>query len=141
MGASGNSEEPGRTREVKKTKNNEKKTREDAQQERKLAIAERAESRMRTACLSSKVEADNIGFKFPMPWTSAEALVNERNLHGLTGSKLTLLSRVASVADATGRRFRSSYSQRDCIKLKCPFPKCGYFARISFRLHGELAII
>jgi len=107
------------------------------EKEKKLKVAERCKRRMCEASVSSKAPADNIGFKYPMPWTTDEALANESTLHGLTGTKLTLLSRVSSVADATSRRFRSVSSQRDCLKLACPFSNCGFSARIAFRLHGE----
>ena len=92
--------------------------------------------RLEAASLSSKVQADALGCKFPMPWTTEEAISNEDKLQGLTGHKHVLLSRIASVADAIRRRYRST-SQRDKVKLKCPFPGCGFLAIICFRLHGE----
>jgi len=93
--------------------------------------------RLEAASSSSKVEADALGYKYPMPWTTEEALANKDNLQGRTGHKHVLLSRIACVADAIRRRYRNVKSQRDEVKLKCAFPGCPFLAIISFRLHGE----
>jgi len=93
--------------------------------------------RLEAASLSSKTQADALGCKFPLPWTTEEAITNEGSLQGLTGHKHVLLSRIASVADASRRRFKTASSQRDGVKLVCPFPGCSFEAIISFRLHGQ----
>ena len=93
--------------------------------------------RLEAASSSSKVEADALGCKYPMPWTTEEEISNKDNLQGRTGHKHELLSRIACVADAIRRRYRNAKSQRDEVKLKCAFPGCAFLAIISFRLHGE----
>ena len=93
--------------------------------------------RLRAAVASSKAPADAMGYKYPMPWTTKEALANERSLSGLTGTKYLLLSRVASVADATGHRHVTKTSRRDFVKLRCPIPACEFQAKICFRKKGE----
>jgi hypothetical protein len=100
--------------------------------------SELKKDRLIAASLSSKQKADSIGYKYPLPWTTKEALGQDASsLQGLTGTKLTLLSRIASVADAHGRRFVSACSQRDCMKRVCPFDNCAFVARICFRVKGN----
>ena len=95
-----------------------------------------ANARLEAASLRSKAQADALGCKYPMPWTTEEAKANQDKLADLTGHKLVLLSRIASVADATRRRYRTLSSQRTEVQLECP-SHCGFSAIISFRLHGE----
>jgi len=93
-------------------------------------------ARLKVASNSSKVQADAIGYKYPMPWTTEEAIANEVTLRGLCGNKLVLMSRIASVCDAQRHRYTSELSRRDKVQLKCPF-ECGFKATLCFRLHGE----
>ena len=95
-----------------------------------------ANARLQAASMSSIVKADALGYRYPMPWTTEEAIANEVTLQGLCGNKLVLISRVASVSDAQRHRYISESSQRDEVQLNCPF-KCGFKSIICFRLHGE----
>jgi len=103
---------------------------------KKLRGREVADARLKAASLSAKVQGDALGYKYPMPWTSKEAIANEVTLRGLCGNKNVLLSRIASVCDAQRHRYATVLSQRDEVQLKCPFG-CGFKAIICFRLHGE----
>jgi ABC-type sugar transport system ATPase subunit len=100
-------------------------------------IFENRKARLAQASFSAKKQADLLGHVYPMPLTTIEGHAQSaRTLEGQTGTKLTLISRVASSADAQGHRFISKVSQRDFVKLVCPFANCEFVAEISFRLHG-----
>jgi hypothetical protein len=88
---------------------------------RKYAIKKRTKDELtKGRCVaakdSAKIQADAIGYKYPMPWTTEEAQKNKNSLVDLRGTKLTLVSRIASVADATDTRFEVASSKADAVK-------------------------
>ena len=85
---------------------------------------------------SSKIQADAIGYKYPMPWTTEEAIRNKAHMIDIYGTKLTLASRIHSVADATGTRVVTDSSQLDAVTYTCPFEGCEFHAKICFRVRG-----
>jgi hypothetical protein len=89
---------------------------------------------------SSKIVADAIGYKYPMPWTTEEALRNKDEMTDIYGTKLTLASRIHSVADATGTRVVTDCSQLDAVTYTCPFEGCKFHAKICFRVRGFFLI-
>ena len=93
--------------------------------------------RLVSARESAKVQADVIGYKYPIAWTTEEALKYQNCLVGLSGTKLILVSRIHSVADATSTRLEVAYSQQDTVKYICPFPRCTFVAKICFRKRGS----
>jgi len=64
--------------------------------------------RLRAAVASSKAPADAMGYKYPMPWTTKEALANERSLSDLIGTKYLLLSATLTQRNPIAKRKKTS---------------------------------
>lgn len=103
---------------------------------KKRTKGEITKDRLVLARNSSKIQADAIGYKYPMPWTTQEALTNKAHMIDIYGTKLTLASRIHSVADATGTRVVTDSSQADAVTYSCPFEGCEFHAKICFRVRG-----